>query len=243
LPLRRLQEADNLHVAYRPDVVECAIGPRTGMMVVAAICEHQESDVADIIEPVHEMLAVGIRRAAALGGPLPGAKLLALLKANEWDGLLELGAESKELHYLPRGRRSPTQAPSGLLSELDKRASDLLLHPNRDAGKSKRTRNRRSVMAYDVEIGEQQLTYDSGRRTLQRNTAASPKDLGVIVTLLEVAALSLTTEPESTFTIDELIREAQDIGGNGIQLDRRDVEIVLKKATFLKKMGKGFCLR
>ena len=39
LPLYRLEAADNLRVVYRSDVAECAIGPRTGMMVVAALCE------------------------------------------------------------------------------------------------------------------------------------------------------------------------------------------------------------
>jgi single-stranded DNA-specific DHH superfamily exonuclease len=39
LPLRRLAAADNLRVLYRPDVFECAVGPRSGMMVVAALCE------------------------------------------------------------------------------------------------------------------------------------------------------------------------------------------------------------
>src|SRR5260221_9410954 len=48
LPLRRLGMADNLRVIYRPDVFECAVGPRSGMMVVAALCEKQHAMVADM---------------------------------------------------------------------------------------------------------------------------------------------------------------------------------------------------
>ena len=43
LPLHRLQATQNLHMSYRPDVCECAIGPRSGLMVVAA---HPTSDTA-----------------------------------------------------------------------------------------------------------------------------------------------------------------------------------------------------
>lgn len=241
LPLRRLSAADNLRVLYRPDVLECAIGPRSGMMVVAALCERQDDEVADIKEPVHETIAVGVRRAAALGGPLPGEKLLALLKADRWDELLQLGADDPKHHYLPRGRRPAARPQPKTLQELDKTAADLLAHGARTNRKLKQSRG--TDMAYDMDIGEQQLSYDSGRRSLQRNTSASPKDLGVIVTLLEVAALSLTTEPGATFSLEQLMREAQSIGGKDLVLEERDVKIVLQKATFLRKFGKEFRLK
>ncbi len=96
-------------------------------------------------------------------------------------------------------------------------------------------------MAYDVDLAREQLVYDAGRRTLQRNVPPSPKDLGTIVTLLEVAALSLTTGAGTTFTLDQLIREARSIGGE--DLDERDVRIVLQKASFVQKVGKEFRLR
>ena len=88
-------------------------------------------------------------------------------------------------------------------------------------------------MAYDVASAE--LSYDTGRAVLKKNAPSSPKDLGVIATLLEVAALSLTTEQGKIFTIDDLIREAQEIGGDDAKFDKNDVKIVLHKASFLKK--------
>jgi hypothetical protein len=98
-------------------------------------------------------------------------------------------------------------------------------------------------MAYDLDIGQQQLSYDTGRRTLLKNTPRSPKDLGVIITLLEVEALSLTTEPDATFTVDQLIREARKFAGEEIKLDERDIKIVLRKRTFLEKIGHEYRLR
>lgn len=242
LPLRRLESADNLRVIYRPEVLECTFGPRSGMMVVAALCEKQIKDVADIKSPVHDLLAVGVKRAAALGGPLPGEKLLTLLRDNRWDALLRLGSDDPKHHYLPRGRRPSGQLRSDALQELDRVAISLMAHPDNGNKSSNKTQGK-TTMAYDIDVGEQQLSYDTGQRTLQRNTTASPKDLGVIVTLLEVAALSLTTGPGATFTFDQLVREARKIGGKDVNLEERDIRIVLQKATFVKKVGSEYRLK
>ena len=96
-------------------------------------------------------------------------------------------------------------------------------------------------MAYDVASAE--LSYDTGRAVLQKNAPSSPKDLGVIATLLEVAALSLTTEVGKILTVADLIREAREIGGDEAQFDENDVKIVLHKAGFLKKVAGGYLLR
>ena len=108
LPLRLLTSAENLRVLYRPDVFECTLGPRSDMMVVAALCENQGPSVADIREPIHNTLEIGMRRAAAIGGGLPGENLLALLKENCWAGIAMLGRDNREFHRLRRGRRPPT---------------------------------------------------------------------------------------------------------------------------------------
>lgn len=65
------------------------------------------------------------------------------------------------------------------------------------------------------------------------------KDLEMIVTLLELAAIYLTTSPGSLFTTDELITEARKLGGDEIGLDEGDIKIVLGKAGFLKKETGG----
>lgn len=236
LPLQRLGTADNLRVLYRQDVAECAIGPRTGMMVVAALCEPQPSEVArNVKEPVHIELAKGLKRAAAPGGPLPGEKLSALLRADRWNDLRKLGREDAQFHHLPRGRR-PTGSPqSRTMKALEREASDLLVRTE--------TTKERTPMAHDVDIGSEQLAYDTGRPVLHKNVPPSAKDLGVIATLLEVAALSLTTEAGKILTVEQLIREAKRFGPPNIDFDERDVRIVLHKQSFAIKVAGGYILR
>lgn len=243
LPFRRLGYATNLRAVYRPDVFDCVFGPRSGMMVVAAICEKQAARVSDIKGPEHELLAVGVRRAAALGGPLPGEKLLALMRWDCWDKLAELGREGREHHRLPRGRR-PANAPlSDTLIRLNETA-ETLLH----AVDPQVLQPRRAAMAYDVdalqnfEIGKERFSHDAAEGA-RKNSRAHPKDLEAIVTLLEVAALSLTPEPDATFTYRELLDEARELCGDEVDLEERDVKIVLEKASFLRKAGGEYRLK
>lgn len=75
--------------------------------------------------------------------------------------------------------------------------------------------------------------------------SAPPQDLEAIVTLLEVAALELTSEPGQLFTEEELISQAQQLAGD-FELKVADAKIVLQTAAFLRKekgTGKRFQLR
>lgn len=228
LPLSRLEGTDNLRVCYRPDVCDCAIGSRTGMMVVAALCERKPEEVAGVKTPVHDALCVGMRRAAAIGGPLSGKKLLTLLGANMWDTILRLSDDDPRFHRLPRGLR-PSDAPrSNTLSELDVAATALMTG---DTG-------RNIAMARNTHIENEELTYEGETRVLRTKKGSSPKDLEVIRTLLEVAALSLTPKEGSKFRLDQLMTEAQELTGNEIKLDEKDVKNVLGKTRFVKKVGK-----
>ncbi|WP_421997863.1 hypothetical protein [Reyranella sp.] len=236
LPLRRLGAARNLRVIYRPEVFDCALGPRSGMMVVAALCEKQRQQVADVLTDKHEILAEGMRRAAALGGTLPGEKLLALLKANHWDAVAELGKEARDQHRLPRGRR-PAGKQTPTLRTMDKTATDLLSRSSRDE------RREAKPMSYDFDVAEQRYSYESGRRARETNKVISGRDLEAIITLLEVAALSLTTEEGATFSRERLVSEARDLGGPDVDLQDGDIDIVLKKQGFLVRVGKELRLR
>jgi hypothetical protein len=213
------------------------------MMIVAALCERQIAEVSDMKNPIHEMLAIGVRRAAAPGGPLPGEKLLALLKADRWESILQLGEDEPEYHRLPRGRRPNSQLPSDILVSLEREADALLAHQDTQGPPAPRIM-RRSSMSYDAAVGEERFSYDTtGQRTLQAKTARA-RDLEAIITLLELAALSLTTAPGTTFTIEQLIEEARDTAGDDISL--RDVNIVLKKGktAFLQHVaGKEYRLK
>ncbi|TAJ87896.1 MAG: hypothetical protein EPO10_08565 [Reyranella sp.] len=235
LPLRRLEAARNLRVIYRPDVFECAIGPRSGMMVVAALCEKQRRQVADITTERHELIAEGMRRAAALGGNLPGEKLLALLRADHWRDFVELAQEAREEHRLPRGRR-PAGKQSPVLDKLERTASKLL-------GTTTGAKLGSTTMSYDFDVTIERYSYESGRRQSTTNKVSSGRDLEAIITLLEVAALSLTTEEGATFSREHLIREAREIGGPEIDLRDEDIDIVLQKQGFLARVGRELRLR
>ena len=94
-------------------------------------------------------------------------------------------------------------------------------------------------MQNGADIENEELTYEGAARLLRKKSGdASSKDLGVIATLLEVAALCLTPKPGAKFSFDELISEAQELGGKDVNLDEKDVKTVLEKARFVKKAGK-----
>jgi hypothetical protein len=228
LPLRRLASAKNIRALYRRDVCDCTFGPPSRMMVLAALCEKQPTRARQIKTPMEDVVAQGLRRAAALGGPLPGAKLSALLRFNEWRGLEALGQEDRAEHRLPRGRRPRDARPSPALAELDKTATELL----KSSGKRPERARAGGSMSYDFDAA-----LDQGSPTVATPTP-QPHDLEGIMMLLELAAIYLTPAPETEFTLDDLLREAKAIGGEEVELDEADAMIVLDKATFLKKFGK-----
>ena len=227
LPLRLLGRAKNLHAQYRRDVVDCTFGNSSWMMAIAALLEKQPTRVTGFTRD-HLDLAEGIRRAAALGGPLPGKKLSALLRFECWGPLIALGRDSKENHRLPRGRRPTLWKISEPLKSLDELATKLVAR-NRVTNTEAR-----SAMSYDLEIAPDcippKATFDSSSSPPVHGT-----DLEAIVMLLELAAISLTSKPDDSFTRQQLLEQARIIGGDEVVLDETDVDIVLDKAAFLAK--------
>lgn len=69
------------------------------------------------------------------------------------------------------------------------------------------------------------------------------RDLETIVTLLELAALELTPQPDATFTRQQLLDLAREIGGPEVEMDEQDLKLVLGKNSFLKKVGDKFRLK
>jgi len=244
LPLRKLAAADNLRVMYRPDVFECAVGPRSGMMVVAALCEGQGAKVADIRMHAHDVLALGMRRAAALGGNLPGEKLLTLLQFDCWSGLARLGEDDRRHHFLPRGRRPADRPYSAALRQLDETAEDLIAKRGRAGARVVRQKPGSVAMSYDFEVGRARYEVEAvGHRARVSNVSADARDLETIVTVLEVAALSLTTHPGATFSRARLIAEARRFAGEDLDLQEEDINIVLQKQSFLKRAGRELCMK
>ena len=225
LPVSRLSRAPNVHAVYRRDVVDCTFGKASGLMVLAALLEKQKQPTrARAQRPEHAILVKGIMRAAAPGGPLPGEKLLALLHFERWAEIAWLGADAAVFHRLPRGRRVRDDAPSETLQELDNLAMQLLKANHH---------TRRNPVTYELES-----TSDWVPRTPDIRNCGSA-DLETIATVLELAAICLTDTPDSSFTEKELLAKAHELAGEGCNLRDIDIKIVLGKAGFLKKVGKG----
>jgi hypothetical protein len=232
LPFGRLRAAANVRAIYRPDVMDCVLGPSSWMMNVAARCEHQPTRARKVKAPLYEILATAIRRAAAPGGTLPGEKLATLLRFDRWSELEKLGREAASEHLLPRGRRKAGLPPSSALTELDKTATELL-----QFGSSSTHNISGNIMPYDFEAA-------ANKKPPTLSTApAQADDLEAIVMLLELAAIYLTPEPGVHFTEDELLDKARAIAGEEISLNKKDAAIVLGKAKFLRKDGKRLQLR
>lgn len=98
-------------------------------------------------------------------------------------------------------------------------------------------------MAYDIDIAEERFAVEGGHRRRVQNVVVQPRDLETILTILEVAALSLTKSPDSTFTRNELIKEAKKIAGDELEIREDDIKIVLHKQGFLRKVGSELQLR
>ena len=224
LPLRRLSAAPNVRALYRDDVFDCTFGPSSDMMIIAALCEMPQRTCAEERKKaIDDDIVRGMRRAAAIGGTLPGTKLLALLRHGFWGEIAKLGRESADKHLLPRGLRSSRSKRSPGLAELDAAATELI------APKKQRTRER--TMSYDFESATDRSP------PVVTGYAPQPKDLEAIVTILQLAALDLTPTTGTTFTEEELVAKAIEIGGDGMGIDVNDVKIVLGKPGFLKKEG------
>lgn len=98
-------------------------------------------------------------------------------------------------------------------------------------------------MPYDINIAEERFFHDVETHVRRRNDQPPSRDLEAIVTLLEVAALSLTSEPGAVFTLEELLRQARNVAGSEVEIDERDVKIVLQKARFIETVAGGYRLK
>jgi hypothetical protein len=223
LPLRRLSSARNLRATYREDVLDCTFGPWSPMMIIAALCEKQATRAKALQKPIDVDIAKGVKRAAALGGSLPGAKLSALLCHGCWSDLARLGREPKDKHRLPRGLRPAGGPASTILAELDATATRLI--------ESAQTSAKGTPMSYDFESATDRSP------PVVTSYVPHAKDLEAIVTVLQLAAIELTPTAGALFTVTELLAQVRELAGDEINIDESDVRIVLDKSGFLKKEG------
>lgn len=241
LPEQMLSAARNLRCIYRPDVIECTLGPRSGLMLLAALCENQYDIVRPIVQPHHDTLARGLRRAAAPGSALPGRLLMALLAASRWDTIYALAEDDAANHRLIRGRRPPDFTPSEIMLDVLREAERLAQQPLKPNVETLTEVQRRPAMPFDID-GETFVREDE--QSPYRNAPVPTRDLAKLSTLMEAAALSLTDAPGASFTWEQLVQEVRQIAGEGTEIGDRDLKIVYEKVSFLSGgMKAGFTLK
>lgn len=233
LPLSKLTAAKNVTPIYRPVVANCTIGPRQDLMVLAALDENQAHTVVDRTKHFYKEMVVGLRRAAAPPGALQGQLLMSLLQHDYWPLLLALGRDDKVFHRLVRGRRPKNDPTSEFYDQLKLSASALA---KGDVNAHKELRNLYEHSGVEMAFDAVNQTFVAKTRTEadERNSPLPTTDLEAIVTLLEIAAITLTDRPDATFSKEELLACARDYAGDEIEIEDADVETVLKKASFVK---------
>ena len=70
-----------------------------------------------------------------------------------------------------------------------------------------------------------------------------PKDLETIVTLMELAAIYLTSKPEDSFTEAQLLSQMHELASPEIKLDDVDIRIVLGTSRLFKHVDGRLALR
>jgi hypothetical protein len=75
---------------------------------------------------------------------------------------------------------------------------------------------------------------------LQMSYDCRPDDLERILIALELAALSLTSSPESSFTEQELLAELRSWDE---EIDEHDAKLVLKRSSSVRRIGNKYQLR
>lgn len=106
------------------------------------------------------------------------------------------------------------------------------LNVNEDNHTLERIMREGSAMAFDVQ--QDRFLINLGSDFDRSNYPTETRDLEAIVTLLELAAITLTNSPGSTFSKEELLKCARDYSGDDVEIRDSDVDIVLEKASFLK---------
>jgi hypothetical protein len=68
---------------------------------------------------------------------------------------------------------------------------------------------------------------------------ANPKDLETIVVMLQLAAIFLTPSAGTIFTIQQLLDQVRELGGDDLVIEEKDIMIVLPGCSFLRKEKNG----
>lgn len=117
-PLQRpVKPRPNLELVEVSSPYDCCFGPPSNeLMVLAEICDGDQSSVAAMLSAKSKARALGVRRAAADIDGVAGKQLLQLLRRRDWAFFEDLAKEPTGSHLTVRGRRHPNSGRSPLLA-------------------------------------------------------------------------------------------------------------------------------
>ena len=105
----------NLTLNFVDDVFDCCYGEPSELMVLAAICDKDETAVESRITDVHRKRAAGIKRAVTDRYALAGGPTLRLIEDRAWSIFEQLADEPAAFHRTFYGNRVAKKPESPLL--------------------------------------------------------------------------------------------------------------------------------
>ena len=106
---------NNLVLNFVNDVFNCCYGKPSELMLVAAICDRDESSVKSQLTDVHRKRAIGIKRAVSDRCGLAGGPTLRLIEDRAWSVFEQLADEPASFHRTFYGNRVAKKPVSPLL--------------------------------------------------------------------------------------------------------------------------------
>lgn len=234
LPRRRLYAAKNVRAVYRSDVYDCALGPPSPLMILAAACEKQKTRSKGYLRPDDTDVVTGLMRAGARGSPIAGRGLLEVLRRDAWSELAELGKEPTSEHRRPRGNYAKDNDETAAMRRLRLIASHAASNPKTDGPSV--TKKGTNPMVYDFSASYEpppDAPAELGR------VKVFPRDLEAIATAIELAAITLSYEPDAVFTKAKLVETAREFAEPTADLRENDIDIVLGKLSVVEKSGEN----
>ena len=109
------KQPKNLTLDFVEDVFDCCYGEPTELMILAAICDKDETAVKSRITDLHRKRAIGIKRAVSDRRALAGRPTLKLIEDRAWGIFEQLADEPAAFHRTFYGNRVAKKPDSPLI--------------------------------------------------------------------------------------------------------------------------------
>ena len=124
IPIPEHLDLSNIEIRLVDTVYECCYGPPSELMLIASVCDRDETPVAPHITHRHRQLAKGINRAVTDRTGLAGWPTLNLIRRRWWAVFEALADEPHNMHRTMYGNRLQREPLSPLLQVAGAMRSD-----------------------------------------------------------------------------------------------------------------------